>query len=75
MSLARLARVTPPAWAALSLTLTGGAVAPLTAQARDSITLERAIALAQEQGLKAQGARASWEAARYRDQAFGASNA
>jgi len=35
--------------------------------------LARALALAQDQGLKAQGARASLEAARYRDQAFGAS--
>ena len=39
----------------------------------DSLTLEHTIALAQEQGLQARGARATREAARYRDQAFGAS--
>ena len=42
------------------------------AQASRALTLHEAVALAQSQGLAAQAARSSRDAARYRDQAFGA---
>jgi outer membrane protein len=63
--------------AALVTLLAAGRVAAVPVAQRpvtqDSLTLEQVLLLAQDQGLQAQGARATLAASRYRDQGFTAS--
>jgi len=49
-------------------------LAPLSAEAQEPLSLQRAIELAQSQGNQAIAARATRDAARYRDRAFSARN-